>query len=104
MQFTIHAKLVAIQEGQYTLYVFENLLEQDNSLEKFVMTVRLPNWQYERELQVGDVGYVTCDHVEAGDTYYDRFTDDDKKYKFTSTYFLSFIKAEKQSNSIEFKF
>lgn len=43
MQFTIHAKLVAIQEGQYTLYVFENLLEQDNSLEKFVMTVRLPN-------------------------------------------------------------
>ena len=43
MRTTYHGKIVAIQPGQYTVYVLKNLDEQDNSLFRYVTITKLPN-------------------------------------------------------------
>lgn len=43
MRTTYLGEVVAIQPGQYTVYVFKNLDEKDNSLLRYITTTRLPN-------------------------------------------------------------
>ena len=43
MRTTYYGEVVAIQEGQYTLYVFKNLDEQNNSLLRYITVTKLPN-------------------------------------------------------------
>lgn len=43
MRATYYGRLVAIQPGQYTLYVFKNLDEPDNSLLRYITVTKLPN-------------------------------------------------------------
>ena len=78
------AKLVAIRDSTYTMYVF-TLLEEKN----YVMCTRLPNWQVP-EISIGDSGFLKYQTVEAGDQY---TTPDGSiiNYKYTNAYFLDFI-------------
>lgn len=43
MKVTIKAKLLTVEEGIYTRYVFENVNEPDTSLQKYVMVTKCPN-------------------------------------------------------------
>lgn len=43
MKTIVHGKLVAKQEEQYTTLVFQNLDESNNSLLRYITTVKLPN-------------------------------------------------------------
>lgn len=100
MILTIRAKLIAIQEGQYTVYVFDNLDEQFSSKQKYMMCTRLPNWNNANTINKGDIGFLQYEFVESGSTYYkvkDEITD---VYKHTGFYFLNFIE---QSEKIENK-
>lgn len=43
MKTTLKAKLVAIQDGFYTNFVFQNLDEEENSIERYVTVTKCPN-------------------------------------------------------------
>ena len=43
MRTTFKGEIVAIQPGQYTLYVFKNLDEPNNSLLRYFTVTKLPN-------------------------------------------------------------
>ena len=43
MKTTIHGKLVAKLDEQYTSLVFKNLDENDHSLFRYITAVKLPN-------------------------------------------------------------
>lgn len=43
MKITVRAKLVAVQEGVYTNYVFQNLEENDNSRYRYITVTKCPN-------------------------------------------------------------
>lgn len=43
MKVTFHGKLVASREELYTLYVFQNLDEPNNSLMRYITVTRPPN-------------------------------------------------------------
>lgn len=91
---TIKATLVAKKDGIYTVYVF-----QDES-GQYYMCTKLPNWGTEYNLQIGDSGFVTIEQVEAGESYYDRNTEQTVTYKFSNIYFKDFIKDTKQDDII----
>ena len=96
---TVHAKLLAKEHdlGGYTTYVFENLDDAPFG-HKYLMLTRWPNWQC-RNIDVGEVGYLEYDEVEAGvDTYYDRVNDSIVKYNFSNQIFKRFVKEQDNSN------
>lgn len=43
MIVTIKCKLLAVQDGQYTIYVFDNLDEEYASQGKYITCTKLPN-------------------------------------------------------------
>lgn len=43
MKTTVHCKLVAQQDDFYTVYVFQNLDENENSLLRYISATRPPN-------------------------------------------------------------
>lgn len=85
---TLRVELVAIKHdvGNYLVYVFKDL---SNGLP--VMCTRCPNWE-SPFLAIGDIGYLQCKEVIAGeDTWYDSMTDSKVPYKFTRIYFEDFV-------------
>lgn len=85
-------KLITIRHdaGDYTVYVFKNMYPKDAE-DKFIMCTRFPNWNCV-ELQVGDVGYVKVQKVEAGkNSWFD--TDQQKliPYNYSGIHFLDFV-------------
>ncbi len=103
MRTTYLGEVVAIQPGQYTVYVFKNLDEKDNSLLRYVTTTKLPNWNC-KDLQIGDVGYFECDYVNAGDEYYQVSTGKQETYNYTVCYLINFIEKQEQIKTKEFNF
>lgn len=91
---TFHGKLKAKKEGIYTVYVFQKNTGQ------YVMCTKLPNWGAEYNLQVGSSGYVTIQHFEAGEKYYERDSDVEKIVKHTNIYFKEFIQDTNQNQKI----
>ena len=94
---TIHAKLLAKEHdiGGYTTYVFENLDDAPFG-HKYLMLTRWPNWQA-RNIDVGEVGYVTYKEVIAGqDTWWDgaNFI----PYNYTNVVFIKFVKENKDNS------
>ena len=87
----IYCKLVAIKEGQYTIYVFK---EED----KYVMCTKLPNWQTP-DIVVGDKGYLSYVEVSAGEEYYNPSTETRHTYNYSNVYFENFILKQKVKNS-----
>lgn len=86
MELIIEAKLVATRQGNYTLYVFKNIVT-----DSFVMCTRLPNWQ-SPTVEVGEIGFLKYQNVVAGESYYDPITGNKEVYNYTNTYFINFIK------------
>jgi hypothetical protein len=82
----ISAKLIAIRDGVYTMYVFRNL---DN--DEYLMCTKLPNWQTP-DIIVGDCGFLQVEIVKAGEEYYDLENNKQSKYLYSNIYFKNFIK------------
>ncbi len=102
MKVTFHGKLVASREELYTLYVFQNLDEPNNSLMRYITVTRPPNWSNANP-DIGDIGYIECEYVDAGDEYYKRDSGNKETYKYTQCYFLNFIKdKDKVDNNFKF--
>lgn len=104
MKETINAKLVAIQDGVYTNYVFKNLDSKDDLNNKYITVTRCPNWQYSDRLFIGDCGFLEYEFVEAGEKYIDAFSGTEEQYKYTANYFINFIKSSEHNNTKEFNF
>lgn len=103
MRNTIKGKLVAKQDGVYKNYVFQNLDQADNSIFKYITITECPNWNIGQELNLGDIGYLEYEFVEAGDDYFERSSKEIKQYNFTTNYFLNFIRETEKINT-EYKF
>lgn len=103
MRVTIKGQLVAIHEELYTSYVFKNLDEADNSFMRYVTLTQCPNWMGNKP-NLGDIGFVECEYVEAGDNYFCRETGTKSQYNYTSCYFISFIKDVEKITNKEFNF
>ena len=101
---TLYCKLVAIQDGQYTVYVFENLNEESTSKSKYIMCTKLPNWEYSEILQTGDIGFLQCEFTISGESYYKTSTNSNEIYKYTNCYFINFIKEKDKTINKEFNF
>ena len=72
IQYTIRVELLASKEdaGGYIVYAFKDL-----SNGTYKMCTRCPNWEGPF-LRVGDIGYLKCKEVYAGeDTWYNPITD-----------------------------
>lgn len=89
----IEAKLLAIKDAYYTMYVFKNLTSGE-----LLMCTRPPNWQTP-DLTVGEEGYLKYEIVKAGDEYYDPVTDTKIKYKYTNIYFINFVNRSEIINN-----
>lgn len=100
---TLHVELVEKQEGQYTLYVFSDLEQPNDSIDKYIMVCKLPNWTGPFP-EIGDHGYIQIDIVNAGEKYYRRDTGTLVDYNYTANYFLNFVKEQEKINTKEFKF
>ena len=103
MKTTFRGKLVAERQDFYTLFVFQNLDEPDNSLMRYVTTTKPPNWNGS-DPEVGDVGFVECEYVNAGDEYYHRNTGNKDTYNYTLCYFLNFVKEKEKIENKSYKF
>lgn len=103
MKTTIRAKLVAKQDSIYKLLVFQNLDETENSLLRYITTTKLPNWNGQ-DPEIGDTGFLECEYVDAGDNYFQRNTGSQEQYKYTSCYFLNFIKDKETITTKDYNF
>lgn len=81
----ISAKLLAIKEGTYTVYVFRNL-DSNN----YLMCTKLPNWQTP-EIQIGDEGFLKYSEVKAGEKYFNPALQAEHVYNYSNIYFENFI-------------
>lgn len=80
-----YVQLLAIRDGTYLMYVFQNLDTQ-----AYIMCTRLPNWQVP-EIQIGDAGFLEYQYVEAGQEYFDIAQEKMVKYLYTNVYFINFV-------------
>ncbi len=95
MKTTVHCKLVAQQHDFYTVYVFQNLDEVDNSLLRYISATRPPNWNGTAP-DIGDCGFAELEYVDAGEEYYERNTGNKETYKYNQCYFLNFVKDKNE--------
>ena len=101
---TIHCKIVAIEEGQYTAIVVEDLNRIETDDLKYVTVVKCPNWDIST-FEIGDIGYLQFQYVEGGKTqWYNKDSKGFEIYKYTNNYFISFIKEKDIYNQKEFNF
>ena len=81
--------------GGYIQYVFLNL-ESKNSLDKYFMMVRFPNWNSD-SITIGDEGYVHYEERRAGiDEWFDGTTM--VKYKYDNVQFIKFVPKPKETD------
>lgn len=81
----INAKLLAVREGSYTVYVFQNL-----DSKSYIMCTKLPNWQTP-SIQVGDEGFLKYSEVRAGEKYFHTASQSEVTYNYSNIYFENFI-------------
>ena len=77
-------KLIAVRDGNYTVYVF-----QDVETFEYIMCTRLPNWKIP-DIELGVEGFLQYQIVNAGDEY---ITPLGEKiyYKYSNSYFINFV-------------
>ena len=93
---TMFGQLIASEKDcmGYITYVFQCLEPNPPFGHKYLMLTRVYNWQH-RDIDIGEVGYVTYQEVTAGeDTYYDKIKDAIVKYNYTNIYFIKFVKKQ----------
>lgn len=103
MRVTVRVKLITANDDFYTTYVFQNLDEKENSWMRYISATKPPNWTGQLP-EIGDVGFVELEYVNAGDNYYQRNTGNKETYKYTQCYFISFTKQKEENKVKEFKF
>lgn len=88
----IKAKLLESRPdfGGYQVYVFENL-DSIKWHERYVMTVRYPNWQT-ANLRKGDIGFLNFKVVHAGDKWWDKNANQFNYYKQSNIVFQDFVR------------
>lgn len=102
---TIKCEIVAIQRQQYTNIVVEDLNRVATDDLKYITVVILPNWNYQGKLEIGDIGYLQFESVEAGiSKWYNTDTQKFEVYNYDFNYFINFIKRPEVTNVKEFKF
>ena len=101
---TIRCKLVALNEGTYTVYVFEDLNKDFTDIHKYIMCTRVPNWNTSDVPEINDIGYLQYQFVNGGDKYFKAVTETMECYKSTAYYFINFIKEKEKINNKEFNF
>lgn len=93
IEFVVKAKLLAIRDGTYTMYVFKNL---DSG--EYHMCTRLPNWECP-EVFIGQEGFLQMQIVIAGEEYFDVATGESKTYKYSNVYFKNFVSKSDITNN-----
>lgn len=95
---TVKAQLVAKEKDlfDYTTYVFKCLEDNIPFGKKYIMCTRVPNWQA-KDVDIGDVGYLEYEEVQAGDKWFNPQDNTYTPYKYTNIYFIKFI--EQKDNS-----
>ena len=81
---TIKCQLLEYEKELYIHYVFKNLDTND-----YIMVSRYPNWDH-KDLEIGDIGYLTYYDVYAGKTTF-VMNDIEYRYSTTHTAFYKFI-------------
>lgn len=81
----IEAKLCAVRESVYTIYVF-----QDIKTEEYVMCTRLPNWNVPN-INIDDIGFLEYHEVKSGEEYFNPTTEETCKFKYSNIYFNNFV-------------
>jgi len=92
-EYVVPARLIAMKEDTYTLYVFKNT-ESNN----YIMCTRLPNWQTPN-MFIGDSGFLQFQIIKAGDEYFNINTEQKEKYLYSNVYFKNFINKSDIENS-----
>lgn len=92
MNKIIYGELLAMKEGKYTVYVFE-----DVNTHELHMCTKLPNWQVP-DLNIGDRGYFEIQYVQAGENYFRRDLNMNWVYQYSNVYFVNFINESKTDN------
>lgn len=78
-------KLLAVREGTYTMYVFQQL-----DTKEYIMCTRLPNWRVP-DVNIGDSGFLEYQSVKAGETYFNPKNETTVHYSYSNVYFLNFV-------------
>ena len=86
-EYVEEVELVAIRNGDYTMYVFRKLKNSE-----YIMCTRLPNWQTPN-VDIGDRGFLQFQIVKAGDNYYDLAREEHITYKYSNVYFINFVNS-----------
>lgn len=101
---TVYCKICAIEEGQYTAIVVEDLNRDYTDDLKYVTVIKLPNWG-SSIMQVGDVGYLQFESIEGGVTqWFNKSSEDFEVYKYNNNYFINFFIQKDKNNMKEFSF
>lgn len=87
------AKLLAIRDGAYSIYVFKNL-----DANTYIMCTKLPNWQTPN-VSIGDEGFLNYQDVVAGESYYNPLTQTSHVYNYSNVYFMNFVQESEIINS-----
>lgn len=84
-EIAIYAKLLAKKDGLYTIYVFQNLINNE-----YIMCTKLPNWDF-GNISIGTTGFLTYENAIAGEKYFDPKSQSFGTYNYTKLYFKNFI-------------
>lgn len=92
---TVRVQLLEKENGYYTIYVFGDLDKEG----EYYMVTRYPNW-IQKEIEIGDIGYLTFYLIIAGKTKWyckeESNKEPDKEifipYNYTHMAFVKFIK------------
>lgn len=93
VEIVVPAKLIAIRDGTYTIYVFKN-----TETNEYIMCTKLPNWQTP-DVFIGNEGFLQIQIVKAGEEYFDVNTEETIKYLYTNIYFKNFVSRTDIINS-----
>jgi hypothetical protein len=96
---TLRCELVAKESDllDYQNLVFKNLEPNPPFGKQYILCVRFPNWQH-RELEVGEIGFLTYKETVAGrDHWYDSTTGKEVPYNYSNLIFIKFVKEPDNS-------
>lgn len=88
-------QLLAVREGSYSVYVFQNVDSKE-----YIMCTRLPNWQTPN-ISIGDKGFLEYECVRAGESYFDVKTGQTTHYQYSNVYFINFVQNTNISQNNE---
>ena len=94
MDLVSDAKLVAIRDGHYTIYVF-----QDINSKEYIMCTRPPNWQTPN-VDLWEEGFLQYQIVKAGEEYFEPETGKKLIYNYSNVYFTNFVKKTDNKSDI----